>query len=219
MLYETLWLSPSCTAEDIKVHYKMLAKAVHPDRHDEQIERANLAFREVDDAYAVLSNPITRAIYDDYGKDGLAMYESYKQFFEDVPKEGADVRPKTLARYRAVKIMHDNTKAIEQIDRQSIKVSSSMVYYFMLNARRWMYPKPFLRFTNMTYQASMKYDKGKFLSLAVDGTDGRPLPSVNHHWTMATRVLGVSLDLTLINELTNLSNFTLEVSKMGFEKL
>lgn len=219
MLYEVLWLTPSSTIDDIKVHYKMLAKAVHPDRHEDQTEKANLAFREVEDAYLILSNPVTRAIYDTYGKEGLNLYENHKGYFEDIEKDDESARPKALARYRAVKIMNDNTKAIDQIDRQSLKINSTMIYYFMLNARAWAYPKPFLRFSNLRYNASVKYHKNKSINVAIDGKDGFYYPTIHHSVFQPFRVMGYPIDLVLTNELTNPSNFILEISKQNYEKL
>ena len=151
----------------------MLAKTVHPDKQDAQIEKANVVFREVEQAYSILSNPITRAIYDCYGQEGLDLYDNYKSFFEDLPKESEDIRKKTLSRYRAVKIMNENTKAIEQIDKQSLKVSCNMMYYFVLNFKRWIHPKPFMRFSGLNYHASMKYGKDKLISINVDGIEDR----------------------------------------------
>jgi len=61
--YEVLSIAPSASAEEIKEAYRKLAFQCHPDRHQET-EEANKKMQEVNEAYAILSDPIKRREYD-----------------------------------------------------------------------------------------------------------------------------------------------------------
>ncbi len=61
-LYAVLNLSVDATADEIKHAYRHLALQVHPDMQDTQ--GTALLFRQVQEAYAVLSDPGKRAAYD-----------------------------------------------------------------------------------------------------------------------------------------------------------
>ncbi|KAM9505579.1 dnaJ homolog subfamily C member 11-like isoform 3-T3 [Salvelinus alpinus] len=61
------------TQEELKVSYRRLCMLYHPDKHrDPELKRqAEQLFNLVHQAYEVLSDPQSRAIYDIYGKRGL----------------------------------------------------------------------------------------------------------------------------------------------------
>lgn len=59
--YETLQISSNAEPETIHRVYRMLAQRFHPDNQDTGSEGR---FREVNDAYHVLSDPVRRAQYD-----------------------------------------------------------------------------------------------------------------------------------------------------------
>ena len=67
--YEKLGLSPSATAELIKAAYRKKAAQYHPDKN--QAPDAALRFREVKEAYEVLSNAERRKVFDDYRQRSL----------------------------------------------------------------------------------------------------------------------------------------------------
>jgi len=64
--YETLGLSKSASDEDIKKAYRNLAKRYHPDANPGD-KNAETKFKEVGEAYGVLSDAEKRAAYDQYG--------------------------------------------------------------------------------------------------------------------------------------------------------
>ena len=59
------------SAEQIKSAYRKAALQWHPDRNPENKEEAEHNFRAAAEAYAVLSDPQKRSIYDRFGEAGL----------------------------------------------------------------------------------------------------------------------------------------------------
>jgi len=84
--YEILGLKKSASLEEIRKAYRELALRYHPDRvASEQKKEAEEKFKEISEAYAVLSDSQKRALYDQYGHAGID--QRYAQ--EDIFK-GAD---------------------------------------------------------------------------------------------------------------------------------
>jgi molecular chaperone DnaJ len=67
--YELLGVTRSADEQEIKRAFRQLARRLHPDVSEEP--DAEIRFREVSEAYEVLSNPETRQLYDRYGHAGL----------------------------------------------------------------------------------------------------------------------------------------------------
>src|SRR5215210_9347583 len=67
--YEVLGVPRDATEQEIKKAFRGLARRLHPDVSDEP--EAEVRFREVSEAYEVLSNAETRQLYDRYGHAGL----------------------------------------------------------------------------------------------------------------------------------------------------
>eukprot|EP00873_Tetraselmis_striata_P027742 jgi/Tetstr1/448006/TSEL_035308.t1 len=69
--YDVLGVGRGCGAEELKKAYRKAAMLWHPDKNAGCPE-AEARFKEAATAYEVLSDPQTRAVYDQYGKEGLA---------------------------------------------------------------------------------------------------------------------------------------------------
>lgn len=92
--YELLEIQTNADKETIKKAYRRLALKYHPDRNQGDAE-AEAKFKLINEAYEVLSNDESRAIYDRYGKDALKGqhfgggfsggfgFEDIKDIFED----------------------------------------------------------------------------------------------------------------------------------------
>lgn len=110
--YETLGVARNATDDDIKRAYRKLARTHHPDVSDDKAA-AEHHFKEINEAYEVLSDPHKRAQYDRFGSvdNGVGDFgfggfssgfgDIFDMFFGDVrgararqagPQRGADLR-------------------------------------------------------------------------------------------------------------------------------
>merc|ERR1719235_2656425 len=59
------------SADELKSAYKKAAMKHHPDRNPKDRDAAEKRFKSVAEAYAVLSDPQKKQVYDVYGEEGL----------------------------------------------------------------------------------------------------------------------------------------------------
>lgn len=78
--YEKLGLTKSATADEIKKAYRKLALKYHPDKNPGD-SAAEKKFKEISEAYAVLSDPDKRKQYDTYGSSGFHQRFSQEDIF------------------------------------------------------------------------------------------------------------------------------------------
>ena len=69
--YEVLGVARDASADQIKSAYRKAALKWHPDRNPGNKEEAEHNFRAASEAYAVLSDPQKRSVYDRFGAAGL----------------------------------------------------------------------------------------------------------------------------------------------------
>jgi len=69
--YKILGIDKSASDKEIKKVYRKLAMKWHPDKNPNNKEHAEKKFKEISEAYTVLSDKEQKKIYDRYGKDGL----------------------------------------------------------------------------------------------------------------------------------------------------
>lgn len=84
--YEVLGVRRDATAEEIKQAYRKLAMRYHPDRNPGDAS-AEAKFKEINEAYQVLSDPERRAHYDRFGRmpDGFGTdFVDVSEMFESV---------------------------------------------------------------------------------------------------------------------------------------
>ena len=99
--YEILGVSKEATAEEIKKSYRKLSLKYHPDKNTDGEEK----FKEISEAYSVLSNPDKKAKYDNsggvniedlFGRRGFGEdpFDMFQQFFNGGRNQNQKVRPK-----------------------------------------------------------------------------------------------------------------------------
>ncbi|CAL9238196.1 unnamed protein product [Arabidopsis halleri] len=75
--YNVLNVNPTATEDDLKKSYRRLAMKWHPDKNPTSNKKeAEAKFKQISEAYDVLSDPNKRQIYDQYGEDGLTATET-----------------------------------------------------------------------------------------------------------------------------------------------
>ena len=68
--YSLLGVSRNASEQELKKAYKKLAMKYHPDRNQGDKDVAEKKFKEVSEAYEVLSDQNKRQAYDQFGHDG-----------------------------------------------------------------------------------------------------------------------------------------------------
>lgn len=86
--YEVLGVARTASADEVKRAFRKKAKECHPDTN--KSPDAEAQFKELGEAYDVLSDPNKRQVYDNYGHDGLKSggYQPQWDFAEGFPDLG-----------------------------------------------------------------------------------------------------------------------------------
>ena len=83
--YNILKVEKNVTEDDLKKAYRKLAMKWHPDKNPTNKKEAEANFKQISEAYAVLSDPQRRMVYDQQGEQGL----------KDKPASENEFNPKT----------------------------------------------------------------------------------------------------------------------------
>ncbi|HJL68010.1 MAG TPA: molecular chaperone DnaJ [Nitrosopumilus sp.] len=87
--YEVLGVSKSSSVDELKKQYRKLALKFHPDRN--KSEEAPEHFKEISEAYAVLSNTEKRQLYDQHGHAGVDGRYSSEDIFQGARGDFSDI--------------------------------------------------------------------------------------------------------------------------------
>ena len=80
--YQVLNVSKQATESDLKKAYRQLAMKYHPDRNEGD-SKAESKFKDISEAYAVLSDKKKRREYDQFGSEGFHRKFSQEDIFRD----------------------------------------------------------------------------------------------------------------------------------------
>ncbi len=80
--YQILGVGREATAEEIKKAYRKLAMKYHPDKAKGDKKQAEEKFKQISEAYAVLSNPEKRKEYDEFGSQAFRQRFSQEDIFK-----------------------------------------------------------------------------------------------------------------------------------------
>ena len=81
--YKVLGVEKSSSNDEIKKAYRKLALKYHPDRNPSDKKRAEEKFKDISEAYAVLSDPEKRKQYDEFGTDAFRRKFSQEDIFRN----------------------------------------------------------------------------------------------------------------------------------------
>jgi curved DNA-binding protein len=81
--YQVLGVSRTASAEELQRAYRKLARQYHPDVNRDPV--AEERFKEISEAYSVLSDPDTRRRYDRFGPDFRQIPEGYEDYVGAAP--------------------------------------------------------------------------------------------------------------------------------------
>ena len=87
--YEVLGVSKTTPVNEIKSQYRKLALKFHPDRN--KSKDATEHFKEISEAYAVISDPEKREIYDQHGHAGVDGRYSTDDIFQGASANFSDI--------------------------------------------------------------------------------------------------------------------------------
>ena len=80
--YSVLEIKKGASDDEIKKAYRKLAMQYHPDRNKDD-KRAESKFKDISEAYAVLSDNKKRQQYDQFGSEGFHQKFSQEDIFKD----------------------------------------------------------------------------------------------------------------------------------------
>ena len=156
MLYKLLWVNKDSTQAEIRQNYKALSRVVHPDKsNQEEMEKSLKIFRNLEEAFKVLSCPIQRYLYDQYGDRGLEVYSGQQNYFKeclDNPKDTALIDQKYLSVLRK----EETNKILEKFNRQKVTIGMHSLIASSLKKKISVNPYSVFMFSSFNYQASMK---------------------------------------------------------------
>lgn len=122
--YDVLGVKPGCTREDLKKAYRKLALKYHPDKNPNEGER----FKQISQAYEVLSNPEKKKIYDHGGEQALkeggggnSMFSSPMDIFDMFFGGGFSGRSTRRREHKGQDVIHQLSVSLEELYKGTVR--------------------------------------------------------------------------------------------------
>jgi len=155
--YKVLNISPDAAAEEVKKAYYSLAKKYHPDGQAENSPaNQNEKFKEISEAYEILSNPDKRKHYD-YLIYGAHTRENYDVYKEKIKRENKKTEMKKAdPKYKKKDQTKKRGEEILESFQKGDKTLDELVPYY--TAYRLRHDKKDRAFEEIMYKYEPKYD-------------------------------------------------------------
>ena len=92
--YKILEINRNSNQDEIRKAYKKLAFKYHPDKNPENREESEQKFKDISEAYSILSNPSKKSDYDAFGRTNFQSFDYSNfdafTFFHDIFKNSND---------------------------------------------------------------------------------------------------------------------------------
>ena len=114
--YELLGVSSAASPDDIRKAYKKCALIYHPDKNAGDVQ-AEEKFKQINEAYQVLSDPEKRSRYDFILEYGHMAYSAFEQAHQEPKRQRPPIYPR-YARFKSYDGTEFGRKGEYQIDRK-----------------------------------------------------------------------------------------------------
>ncbi|CAG9854684.1 unnamed protein product [Phyllotreta striolata] len=121
--YDILGVKPGCSQDDLKKAYRKLALKYHPDKNPNEGER----FKQISQAYEVLSDPEKKKIYDQGGEQALKEggvsggFSSPMDLFDMFFSGGFGGRGRGRRERRGKDVVHQLTVTLEELYKGAVR--------------------------------------------------------------------------------------------------
>ncbi|MGC8734480.1 MAG: DnaJ domain-containing protein [bacterium] len=107
--YEILGVSKNATEKELKEAYRKLVRKYHPDLNPNNREEAEKIFREINEAYEVLSDPEKRKLYDKYGHNwkNFSQFKDYENIYQQYQQGGQNYYKRSKAAQDLEEILYE----------------------------------------------------------------------------------------------------------------
>ena len=189
MLYKLLWVNKDSTQAEIRQNYKALSRVVHPDKSNlQEMEKSLQIFRNLEEAFKVLSCPVQRHLYDHYGDHGLEIYSGHQNYFKeclDSPKDTELIDQKYLSVLRK----EETNKILEKFNKQKVTIGIHSLVASSMKNEMSVNPYSVFMFSSFNYQASLKLSQYNELAYDLEGK------SLNINYGRTATIYGHEIDV------------------------